>query len=32
MRVAPAIGFNPYAIAAGVGGCLLAAVDLVTTQ
>ena len=27
MRV-PAIGFNPYAIAAGLSGCLLAALDI----
>jgi hypothetical protein len=31
MRVVPAIGFNPYVIAAGVGGCLLAAMDVLTT-
>lgn len=32
MRVVPAIGFNPYVIAAGVGGCVLAAMDLLTTE
>lgn len=32
MRVAPAIGFNPYAIAAGLGGCILAAMDVLTTE
>ena len=31
MRVVPAIGFNPYVIAAGVGGCILAAMDVLTT-
>ena len=29
---APAIGMNPYALAAGIAGCSLAALDLVTTQ
>ena len=29
---APAIGMNPYAIAAGLGGCLLAAMDVITTE
>ena len=32
IRVAPAIGMNPYMIAAGVGGCLLAGLDVLTTQ
>ena len=32
VRVAPAIGMNPYMIAAGVGGCLLAGLDVLTTQ
>ena len=32
IRYAPAIGMNPYAIAAGLGGCLLAALDILTTQ
>jgi len=32
IRVAPAIGMNPYAIAAGVGGCLLAGLDVLTTK
>ncbi len=30
IRVAPAIGMNPYMIAAGLGGCLLAALDVMT--
>jgi hypothetical protein len=29
---APAIGMNPYAIAAGIAGCSLAALDVFTTQ
>lgn len=29
---APAIGMNPYALAAGIAGCSLAMLDLVTTQ
>lgn len=32
MRVVPAIGFNPYVIAAGLGGCILAAMDVMTTE
>ena len=28
----PAIGFNPYVMAAGIGGCLLAAIDIMTTE
>lgn len=28
----PAIGFNPYVMAAGIGGCLLAAIDVLTTE
>ena len=32
IRVAPAIGMNPYLIAAGLAGCLLAALDVMTTQ
>ena len=28
----PAIGFNPYVMAAGIGGCLLAAIDIITTE
>lgn len=31
IRVAPAIGMNPYMLAAGVGGCLLAGLDVLTT-
>ena len=31
IRVAPAIGMNPYMIAAGLGGCLLAVLDVVTS-
>ena len=31
IRWAPALGSNPYAIAAGLGGCLLAALDIWTT-
>lgn len=29
---APAIGMNPYALAAGIAGCSLAALDVFTTQ
>ena len=29
---APAIGLNPYALAAGVAGCSLAALDVLTTK
>ena len=25
-------GFNPYVMAAGIGGCLLAAIDIITTE
>ncbi len=32
VRVVPAIGFNPYVIAAGLGGCILAAMDVLTTE
>jgi hypothetical protein len=32
VRVVPAIGMNPYAIGAGLGGCLLAGLDVLTTQ
>jgi len=28
----PAVGMNPYALAAGIAGCGLAALDLFTTQ
>lgn len=28
----PVIGMNPYAIAAGLAGCLLAAVDILSTK
>ena len=31
IRYAPAIGLNPYAIAAGLSGCLLAMLDVGTT-
>jgi hypothetical protein len=31
VRVVPAIGLNPYVLAAGVGGCILAAMDVFTT-
>jgi len=30
IRVAPAIGMNPYVLAAGVGGCLLAVMDIIS--
>lgn len=29
---APAIGMNPYALAAGIAGCSLAALDIFTTE
>lgn len=29
---APAIGMNPYALAAGIAGCSLAALDIFTTK
>lgn len=32
IRNAPAIGMNPYALAAGIGGCLLAGLDVLTTE
>jgi hypothetical protein len=32
IRVAPALGMNPYLIAAGLAGCLLAAMDIMSTQ
>ncbi len=32
IRVAPAIGMNPYVLAAGIAGCTLAALDIFTTQ
>ncbi|HKQ58688.1 MAG TPA: hypothetical protein VJY35_12535 [Candidatus Eisenbacteria bacterium] len=32
IRVAPAFGMNPYLIAAGLAGCLLAAMDMMSTQ
>lgn len=32
VRVAPAIGLNPYVLAAGLGGCLLAAMDIITAD
>ena len=32
IRVAPAIGMNPYLIGAGLGGCLLAAIDILSTE
>jgi hypothetical protein len=32
VRVAPAVGMNPYAIAAGLAGCLLAGLDVLTTR
>lgn len=28
----PAIGMNPYVLAAGIAGCTLAALDILTTQ
>jgi hypothetical protein len=31
IRYAPAIGMNPYVLAAGLSGCLLAALDVWTT-
>jgi hypothetical protein len=31
MIKAPVIGFNPYAIAAGIAGCCLAALDIMST-
>jgi len=30
VRVAPELGMNPYALAAGIAGCLLAALDATT--
>lgn len=32
IRVAPQIGLNPYVMAAGLGGCLLALLDVMTTK
>lgn len=32
IRLAPAIGLNPYVLAAGIAGCALAALDIITTQ
>jgi hypothetical protein len=32
IRVAPAVGMNPYLIAAGLAGCVLAAMDIMSTQ
>jgi hypothetical protein len=32
IRVVPAIGLNPYVLAAGLGGCLLAAMDLISSH
>jgi hypothetical protein len=32
IRVVPAIGMNPYALAAGLGGCLLAVMDIISTD
>ncbi len=32
VRVAPAIGTNPYMLAAGIGGCLLAGLDVLTSN
>ena len=32
IRVVPAIGLNPYVLAAGLGGCLLAAMDMISSQ
>ena len=29
---APAIGMNPYALAAGIAGCTLALIDVMTTE
>jgi hypothetical protein len=31
IRNVPAIGMNPYALAAGIAGCSLALLDIVTT-
>lgn len=31
VRVAPGIGMNPYVMAAGIGGCILAMMDAWTT-
>lgn len=31
VNTAPAIGMNPYVMAAGIGGCLLAVLDIATT-
>jgi len=31
IRYSPAIGMNPYVLAAGISGCLLAALDVWTT-
>jgi hypothetical protein len=30
IRTNPVVGMNPYALAAGIGGCLLAALDVTT--
>lgn len=30
IRTAPVVGMNPYVLAAGIGGCLLAALDAAT--
>jgi len=32
VRRLPAIGMNPYLLAAGIGGCILALIDVRTTQ
>ena len=32
IRTAPEIGLNPYVMAAGLGGCLLGLLDVMTTQ
>jgi hypothetical protein len=32
VRVAPTIGMNPYVMAAGIGGCVLAMLDVMTTE
>ena len=32
IRINPVIGMNPYVLAAGIGGCLLALLDVCTTE
>lgn len=32
IRTVPAVGMNPYVLAAGLGGCVLAVMDLITSE